>query len=257
MQGVAAASAPPRARVQSVARAVQMVDIIARSPSGLTAKEISETTGVSRPATYHLLHTLTQTGVLARDERRYIVGMRTSVFAAGLARHATPLERVATAARALAQSTHETAIVAAWGSPGISVIGRAGNSATGRELTRGFSGHAHARASGKLLLAYASSRSRSAYLAEHPLEPRTPRTIVDPALLERELELIRSRGYAVDDEEFAPDVCCAAAPVETGRGMAALCVVAPAGRFHRERRRYCDELLRIAQSSGVPPLVAA
>jgi len=245
-----------RPRVQSVARAMQMVDAVARSPHGLTAREMSEATGVSRAGTYHLLHTLMQTGVLGRAGRRYIVGMRASVFAAGLASHTTPLQRIAATARGLAQSTRATVVAAAWGAPGITVIGRAGGGSDGGELTRGFAGHAHARASGKLLLAYASAAARDAYLATHPLLPRTDKTLVEPAQLARELAEVRRRGYAIDEEEFTAGVCCIAAPLEIGHGRVALSVVTSAERFRDEQQRLLGALLCAAATSGVPPLAA-
>ena len=76
----------------------------------------------------------------------------------------------------------------------------------------GYVESAHARASGKLLLAFASEEVRAAYLALNPLVPVTPRTIVQPDEFELELERIRLRGYAVDEEEFREGVACVAAP---------------------------------------------
>jgi len=246
-----------RPRVQSVARAVQMVDLVARSDNGLTAKEISTETGVNRSATYHLLHTLTQTDVLARDGRRYLIGPRAGVFASGLARHHAPNERLIASARSLAARIHEPVMVTAWGTNGMTVLGRTGGVGLARELTRGFADDSHARASGKLLLALGSLEARERYLATHRLSARTPHTIVDPRALERELDDIRERGYAIDNEEFLPGVCCIAGPLESGRGPVALSVVAPADRFHAERDLFITELKRVVGSGGVPALELA
>ena len=46
-------------------------------------------------------------------------------------------------------------------------------------------------------------RTRDGLLGAAPLEARTPRTILDRQAIERELELVRARGYAVDEEENA------------------------------------------------------
>jgi IclR family acetate operon transcriptional repressor len=245
---------PPR--VQSVARAVQMVDLVARSDHGLSAKEISVETGVNRSATYHLLHTLTQTDVLARDGRRYVMGPRAGVFSTGFSRHRAPNHHVIASARKLAGTIRQPVIVAAWGAPGVTVLGRTGGVSLASELRRGFAEDSHARASGKLLLALEPREARDRYLQSHALTARTGNTITDRALFERELDEIRERGYAVDEGEFLPEVCCISGALETGRGHVALSAVVSARRFRAERELYLNELTRIAASgSGVPSLV--
>lgn len=231
-----------------------MVDLVARSEDGLSAKEISMQTGVNRSATYHLLHTLTQTGVLARDGRRYLMGPRSGVFAAGVTRHRSPRDHVATCARSLAAATQESVVVTTETSPGITVLGRAGGVMIARELQRGFRGSAHARASGKLLLALGPRRAAERFARSVPLAARTANTIVDAKQLGRELAEIRECGYAIDDEEFLPDVCCMAGALQTGSGAVALSIVAPADRFRAERESFAAELARVTQSGSVPAL---
>ena len=71
---------------------------------------------------------------------------------------------------------------------------------------------------------------------DHSAIPVTPRTIVRPEEFELELERIRLRGYAVDEEEFREGVSCVAAPViEGGNAVAAYSISAPAERFGRRR----------------------
>lgn len=241
---------PKPPRVQSVARAIEMVDLVARSDHGVTAKDISLATGVNRSATYHLLHTLTQTKVLARDGRRYVMGSRAGVFSTGYSRHRAPSKRVIASARKLAGTIQQPVVVAAWGAPGVTVLGRTGGISLASELRRGFAQDSHARASGKLLLALEPPESRQRYLQTHALTARTGNTITDPGQLERELDEIRERGYAVDEGEFLPDVCCISGPLETGRGFVALSAVISARRFKAERELYVNELTRIAIDDG-------
>ena len=82
------------------------------------------------------------------------------------------------------------------------------------------------------MLALAPEDVRAAYLALHPLDPVTPRTIVQPDEFERELERIRLRGYAVDEEEFREGVSCIAAPVNgSGHAVTGYSLSAPTERF--------------------------
>jgi IclR family transcriptional regulator, acetate operon repressor len=112
------------------------------------------------------------------------------------------------------------------------------------EVASGPYEHGHARANGKVLLAYAWPEVREAYLRSHPLDRLTENTIGDREELERELKRIRKRGYAIDQEEYAAGLCCVAAPLlQDGRIIAALGVAVPAARFKQRRRELTDTLL--------------
>ena len=65
----------------------------------------------------------------------------------------------------------------------------------------------HCTALGKALLAFGD------YPVPYELESYTSKTIKDPKVLQRDLQQVREQGYAIDDEEFDPDVRCIASPV--------------------------------------------
>lgn len=75
---------------------------------------------------------------------------------------------------------------------------------------------AHCTGLGKALLAY-ELRDReavAAYITEHgPLAKRTGRTLVDVEPLSLALDLVRARGYALDDEESEEGINCIAFPL--------------------------------------------
>lgn len=73
----------------------------------------------------------------------------------------------------------------------------------------------HATAAGKALLAWSTQPSR----LPRSLPPFTPRTITDAASLERVLEEVRGRGWAVAWKELDEDLAAAAAPVRDHRGI--------------------------------------
>jgi DNA-binding IclR family transcriptional regulator len=94
----------------------------------------------------------------------------------------------------------------------------------------------HAASNGKAVLAHLPAAERAAYLAR-PLPALTPRTMTDPAALERDLERVRSRGYALGDGELDLDVRAVAAAIrlESGEPVAALSISCPAFRFPDEK----------------------
>jgi DNA-binding IclR family transcriptional regulator len=87
----------------------------------------------------------------------------------------------------------------------------------------------HCTGMGKVLLAGMEPAERRKILARG-LPSFTPRTITDPAALERELARVRRSGYALDREEITRGIMCVAAPVRDGEGdtVAAISVAFPA-----------------------------
>lgn len=66
--------AAPRDLVQSVVRALDIVDIVAESDTPLRAQVIAQRAGLHLATLSHLLSTLVYTGYLQRHEREYSLG---------------------------------------------------------------------------------------------------------------------------------------------------------------------------------------
>jgi IclR family KDG regulon transcriptional repressor len=75
---------------------------------------------------------------------------------------------------------------------------------------------------------------------------RTNRTIGSAALLYRELQEVRAKGYAIDDEEHTEGVRCVASPVRDHRNeiVASVGVSAPSMRLPRQRLSAIGALVR-------------
>lgn len=85
---------------------------------------------------------------------------------------------------------------------------------------------------GKALLAHSAPVVQREVL-NAPMERRTPRTIVAPGILHRQLGKIRQTGIAFEHEESALGVTCVAAAVigPDDEPVAAISVTGPVGRF--------------------------
>jgi len=88
-------------------------------------------------------------------------------------------------------------------------------------------------AAGKVLLAYEPAEVRQDVLAQLDLVPLTEHTIVEPQALEAELELTRTRGYALSENEVSLQSASVAAPIFGGddRICAAFVVTGPVFRM--------------------------
>lgn len=95
---------------------------------------------------------------------------------------------------------------------------------------------AHATGVGKAIMAFSPPEVLQARI-EAGLPRLSPRTIVMPGPLVREMAAIREAGVSYDREESGPGVSCAAAPVFGGNGevVAALSVSGRTGQIDIER----------------------
>jgi len=204
----------------------------------MTPKELAQEINTPLPTTYHLLKTLVDLGALVKLEREgYRLGPAIGALSDSYLEQGEPLRILEPAVRDLAKITGETTYMTAWRSGKIEVVVTVSSSRPVRvaPLGHGSQSYAHARASGKVMLAFARPSLREEYLYNNPLEKITPVTIDNSEILEGELKEIVKRGYATDLEEYAPDVSCLSVPVlASGHLIAALTVSAPTIRFNTE-----------------------
>jgi DNA-binding IclR family transcriptional regulator len=223
---------------------------IADSPNGLRAKEITERLRLSRQVTYHLIHTMQGTGIIRKnDSNRYVLGLAAVSIVEGFSRQLAPPEHLAGRVRSIVADTGESAYASGWVDGEIVALATArGESPVGAaQIPQGYSGYAHARATGKLLLALGDPVAGEAYLASHSLEARTSHTITELDELLKEFEQIRTQGYAVDDEEFHEGLKCLAVPIEGLGGRFALGISVPKARFKANFERYLAALFSAAR----------
>jgi IclR family transcriptional regulator, acetate operon repressor len=97
--------------------------------------------------------------------------------------------------------------------------------------------HLHNTALGKAILTYLSEDRRKEILDIHGLPASTDRTITDRTTLYENLDDIRERGYAVDDEERLSELRCVAAPILSNddRVFGSISVVSPTNRLKGSR----------------------
>lgn len=245
----------PRPRIQSVARAASLLMHIASVDEGVSPKQIAGALGLSIQTVYHLLHTLTDAGFVCRNQQHlYVLGLSIGTLAQAFSRQLAPPEHLAPLIRLIARETGETAYVAGWWNGRVTAFGvaRGTNPVQVAEVAHGFSRDAHARGSGKLLLAYASATVRDGYLESHALTRRTSHTLTSRAALEKEFQRIREQGHAFDREEFVEGLSCIAVPLDAGRSPFALGLSAPTERFERQWEKYLEVLLRTAKMAKTP-----
>ena len=246
---------PSQTRIQSVGRAIQILTAIAATDTGYTVKAIADKFELSTPTAYHLLNTLVGEGALLKDAgRRFVLGPATAVFAEAYNRRNVVPERYLVALRQLATATSETAYLSEWRDGKVVVLSTVEGTEAVRVagLSNGYADNVHARASGKLLLAYASKDLRESVLGDSQLKKVTGNTITSRSKLSNELEAILVEGIAYDREEFREGVTCASAPISRGGAVVACFTVAsPTDRFEERHDHIVRELKRLAADASL------
>jgi IclR family transcriptional regulator, acetate operon repressor len=240
--------------IRSVSRASRILVHLGEQQESRSAKEIAAALGLALPTAYHLLGTLVGEGLLTKDSGRgYQLGPALAAITNAYMRQFTPPDYLVGPLRQLADASGETAYVGCWRQNRLAVLafieGKNAVRVSGTHI--GFVGNGHARASGKVLLAFAPDSLREAYLLENPLVGVTPRTIVEPSELRLELERSHLLGFAVDEEEFREGVACVAAPLlESGFPVAAYSISAPVERFRRRRQEFIDLVVEATRQAA-------
>jgi IclR family acetate operon transcriptional repressor len=216
--------------IQSVQRALRLLEVLAEHDGRARAKELARATGLPLATTYHLLRTCTHEGWLQRlDDGSYVLGHRIDV----VRDHGTAARGVAHARPALEWLRDELGGAVYLGRyvDGEVMVAEIVDSASAPriDLWVGIHDAAHATALGKAILGQLSAGDRDDYLARHPLHDLTPRTVVD----RRRLRLPGPGEVAVDDGEYAVGIRCLAAAVRTPSGAGAVAVVSPASEVRR------------------------
>lgn len=236
-------------RVQSVERTFELLE--AMSDLGGTAglKQLADRLGLPAPTAHRLVRTLVDLGYVRQGpSREYTLGARLM----RLGEHASEL--LGTWAmphlRYLVDEIGESANLAMLDADRIVYAGQAPGRHSMRMFTEvGRRAPVHCTAVGKAMLALMSVERASAIVALSPMSPQTVNTITSPQRFREELELVRSLGYAVDNEEQEIGVRCVAVAVPGRLPHAALSISGPSPRMTDALIHRAAPLLRSAAAA--------
>lgn len=221
--------------VQSVQRALGLVEQLAGTDGDVSLTELARRTGLQAPTAHRLLRTLIDRDWVVRNPAtsHYRLSYKLLAIAGGIEARERRLRSVARPSlEALRDATGEsTNLVVLDGLAAVYIDQVAGTRPIRMFTEIGARVPAYASGAGKAMLAHVPAAVRTT-LKRAPLEALTDRTMTEPAALQAELGRVRERGYAIDDEEYEIGVACIAAAIVTGDGKVAgaISVSAPAAR---------------------------
>ena len=240
----------------SLEKALDVLDAIGASPSGLSQTALAEQLRLPRTTLYRILATLVARGMLRRDPLRRVYCLGFRCFE--MARQAWAMPDLVAAAslelRGLRDLTGETAYLATLDGLEVVALDRVDGAHSQRSSSAlGQRKPLHCTSQGKAILSAMPESSREALVKDLTLKPLTPLTITDRRRLLTELRITAARGYAIDDEEIVLGVRCVGAPVVDAKGevRGAISVAGPAWRMTRQRLELLGpELIEAARRIG-------
>lgn len=208
--------------VQSVHRALQILDAIAYSGGEATLSDLAQRVQLKISTCHHLLSTLVEAGYAAkrRGSRSYVLGSRILALSTVCLREVNLPQRAQRVIEVLNAKTREAVQLAVLqGDDLVTVIRKEALHAVRVDAAGlGKSDAGHATASGKAILAWIPDAELVRIVEAKGLRAFTEHTITDFEKLREELRLVRRLGFAMDREEFQPGVLCIGAPIRTPSG---------------------------------------
>ena len=226
--------------VQSVDRALQIIETLAEDDEGYRLSDLAVRTGLSTSTAHRLLTTLEKRRFVQfdRSESKWHVGAQSFAVGATFTRRRNFVAQAIPYLRKLRDLTRETANLAVVDDESIIVLTRVESREIMRSLTK-VGGRVAMVASGvgKAVLATYADEDVSAIIRHHGMPRLTEKSIVRAGELFRQLETIRRQGYAVDDEEACMGLRCVAAVVfnDCSEPLAAISVSGMTSRMTDER----------------------
>src|SRR5438445_10444191 len=202
--------------VQSVDRALLIIDTLAQDDEGYRLTGLAVRTGLSTSTAHRLLSTLEKRRFVQfdRDGSKWHVGAQSFVVGSTFVHRRNFAAQAMPYLRKLRDQTRETANLAVVDDESIIVLTRMESREIMRSLTK-VGGRVAMVASGvgKAVLATYSDEDVNAIIRHHGMPRLTEKSIVRASDLFRELTKVRRQGFAVDDEEACMGLRCIAAVV--------------------------------------------
>jgi DNA-binding IclR family transcriptional regulator len=234
--------------IQVIERMISLLDALAKYPEPVSLKELSAVTGLHPSTAHRILNDMVVKRFVDRAEAgSYRLGMRLLELGNIVKSRLNVREAALDFMRALHRKTQQTINLSVRQGDEIVYIDRSFSERSGMQVVRAIGGRAplHLTSTGKLFLSVDDAKAVRAYATRTGLAGHNKNSITDLAKLERELSLVRARGYARDNEELELGVRCMAAGIldDSGKLVAGLSISAPADRLQEE---WVEDLTRTA-----------
>lgn len=209
----------PRYFVHSLEKGLSVLHAFSKKGPHLSLSEISQNTGMVPATATRFIKTLEDLGYIVRDPKTKNYSLSPKLLSIGFSFIENMDLRHRISAKLLEitkQLNVDTGCVVLENTEVVYIERFRSNSVLGLHLTVGSRLPAYTSAMGRAILAFMDSKEAEAIIDDSDLQPRTPYTITDKTRLFENLETVRQKGFAINQQELAEGMAAIAAPVMTG-----------------------------------------
>lgn len=227
----------PKNSISAVETTLEILEVL-RENGEMGITELTNEVSVSKGTVHNHLSTLCHNDFVVKNEDRYQLGFRFMDFAHHAKQRVSIYDLVRQEVENLAENSGEMALYTeAEHGLGVCLYRSMGENAVQTPLYEGHRSKLHHTAVGKAILAHMPERQVEAIIEQRGLEAQTESTITDPDTLFEELEEIRERGFAFNQEETIPGLVGVGAPIKNRHGgvTGAISIIGPTSRMDEDR----------------------
>jgi DNA-binding IclR family transcriptional regulator len=222
-----------RSRVQAVETTLDIIEFL-HEQGGATIETIAANVGVGTSTVHRHLVTLGERNYVVRIDGRYHLSFKFLTHGGRVRNRVSHDELIVNKLHQIVEETGERVqfIIEEQGQR-VYVFTYAGPSAVRTDATIGKRGPLHVSAAGKSILAYLPDERVAEILDGLSTDGPTDNSITDRDRLENELEEIRERGYAFNDQESTTGLRAVGVPIryDDGQVLGAISISGPANRL--------------------------
>lgn len=218
----------------TLVKGLQLLELLARHDGALGVSELASRLALGKSNVHRLLQALVELGYVRKNDPQgsYEASLKVWEIGTALASRLGVKAAAIEAMDQLLQTTRETVHLSVLDGDEVVYLHKLDSPEPVRAYSEiGGRAPVHCVATGKAILAW----QPEAYIAgiAGRLRRHTPKTITDPDELRRDLQRVRSNGFAVNRGEWRETVWGVASPIHDGRGtvVAAIGVSGPSSRI--------------------------
>lgn len=226
-------------RVQSIDRAIAILECFNEENKELRLSDISERLGLNKSTVHGIISTLKYHGFISQDDetQKYRLGIRFIRFG-DLVVNSLNIRNVAMPVIVeVCNKIEETVHVAMLdGTDVVWIEKKECNKSIKTSTTIGARLPAYTTADGKIIISYQNKDKIKTYIPKR-IPQHTKNTITNKADFIKKLEEMKQKGYAIDNEEFVEGIKCVAAPIfdHDGKVRFSLSTTGPAFRMKDDK----------------------
>ncbi|RLB07907.1 MAG: hypothetical protein DRG50_01375 [Deltaproteobacteria bacterium] len=237
--------------IPALSRGLDVLDLLAAAECDLGFVEIARRLEIPKPSLLRILRTLTHKGFIVRNEatKKYRLGLKIIRIGNTVLGRIELRNLAREAMMELSRCTRETVELSTLDRDQLILIDQI-ESPEGIRLYQHIGSaypYFHANAVGKVYLAYMNPEKRRKVLEKIGLPKITDYTITEMEKLEEDLEGVKARGYAFEDQELRLGLRRVASPIfdRENKVIGCLSVAGPIFRIDHRRRDEIGEMVRL------------